>query len=310
MNGQPLGQREAIHLPPARLRQTLTRLANLRTKLDLIYQERSHEWDISTQFGEREPRAADDRLDRLRVLRTEATHYNKQFVLHDVPVLWCTDHELVREWLMLMPGCLADAGRIDEGDLDDSSFSTSDPPKEAGLLRARTIILHWQIALGQQIGDRPRVFIASSSEGEGIAEAVRERLSARFDSFVWSDVIRPGATIIEGLEEAANTYDFGIFVLRDDDIREHRGATEQVPRDNVVFELGIFVGRYSRYHALILKPRAVTLPSDLAGVVPVLYDPSPTNLEASLDEACTKIDRAMQTAIGLTTPSSASRQLL
>ena len=49
---------------------------------------------------------------------------------------------------------------------------------------------------------------------------------------------------------------------------ESRGKPWPVPRDNVIFELGLFMGRLGKERAILMEPRDedVKLPSDLAGV--------------------------------------------
>ena len=45
------------------------------------------------------------------------------------------------------------------------------------------------------------------------------------------------------------------------------------PRDNVIFELGLFMGRLGRARAILMEPRAakLKLPSDLAGLTTIPY---------------------------------------
>lgn len=53
-----------------------------------------------------------------------------------------------------------------------------------------------------------------------------------------------------------------------------RGDEWPSPRDNVVFELGMFVGRLGRARAILMEPREekVKLPSDLSGVTTITYN--------------------------------------
>jgi O-acetyl-ADP-ribose deacetylase (regulator of RNase III) len=53
-----------------------------------------------------------------------------------------------------------------------------------------------------------------------------------------------------------------------------RGQTNQTARDNVIFELGMFIGRLGRDRTFMLTPRSAVLhlPSDLAGLTTARYD--------------------------------------
>ena len=64
---------------------------------------------------------------------------------------------------------------------------------------------------------------------------------------VWSnDIFAVSDTTIESLEQAAMEVDFAILVLTPDDITTSRGTRRAAPRDNVVYELGLFGGALGR----------------------------------------------------------------
>lgn len=120
------------------------------------------------------------------------------------------------------------------------------------------------------------LFVASSSEGRPVAEAVRGHLmSADLDIYLWSDpgVFDLSDTAIESLENAIAMFDFAVMVLSPDDIITSRGHRRSVPRDNLIFELGLFVGAIGRKRAFMLVPaqRDFKLPTDLAGVTVAYY---------------------------------------
>ncbi len=71
-------------------------------------------------------------------------------------------------------------------------------------------------------------------------------------------------------------HDFAVLVLTPDDVTESRGASQLSPRDNVLFECGLFMGRLGRERAFIVcdKSTKLKLPSDLAGVSLIPYDGS------------------------------------
>jgi hypothetical protein len=107
-------------------------------------------------------------------------------------------------------------------------------------------------------------------------------------------VLRPSQFTLEGLIEQLNSSDFGVFVFSPDDIAVIRGKEDMVARDNVVFELGLFIGRLGRERSFVIAPRlqdTLHLPTDLLGLTALMYDPnrSDKNLVAALGAACRQI---------------------
>jgi hypothetical protein len=90
----------------------------------------------------------------------------------------------------------------------------------------------------------------------------------------WKDAFPDATTVIEGLLKALDHFDFGFFLLTDDDLLTMRGERTDAPRDNVVFELGLFTGRLGSKRTFIVVPNEpkVHLPSDLLGVLVGTYD--------------------------------------
>jgi predicted nucleotide-binding protein len=107
-----------------------------------------------------------------------------------------------------------------------------------------------------------------------------------------------GAATLEALEAAVMSYDFGVFVFTPDDEVHMRGDLKRVARDNVVFELGLFIGKLSRKRAFVVQPRSgVALPSDLAGITTASYDLAHSNLAAALGPACQQVRNAIASAL-------------
>src|ERR1700721_4563162 len=120
---------------------------------------------------------------------------------------------------------------------------------------------------------KSRVFIGSSTTGESIARAVETNLSHNAETYLWSHMFPPGKSNLESLVEAASTLDFAALVLTPDDLTESKGQTMNSPRDNVLFELGLFMGRLGRERtfAVYNRDESIKLPSDLAGVTSATY---------------------------------------
>lgn len=119
-----------------------------------------------------------------------------------------------------------------------------------------------------------RVFLISSSEALGVARIIQNALSRDFLVIPWTDgVFKVTNYPLQNLEDELEKCDFAIAVAHADDLTESRGKDWPIPRDNVIFELGLFMGRLNRQRAILMEPREgkVKLPSDLAGVTTIAY---------------------------------------
>lgn len=91
---------------------------------------------------------------------------------------------------------------------------------------------------------KPKVFIGSSREGITIANAIHANLTYEAECTVWKDgVFQPSSSTLVDLMRILRNSDFAIFVFSPDDVSIMRDNMDQVVRDNVLFELGLFIGR-------------------------------------------------------------------
>lgn len=144
--------------------------------------------------------------------------------------------------------------------------------------------------------EKPYVFIGSSTEQLSKAYLVQERLQLVAYSTVWTQgVFEPSKSILDSLLSELRRCDFGIFVFTADDLLKIRDRNLQTVRDNVLFELGLFIGHLGRERCFIILPRGkdIHLPSDLHGFTPVFYDETHPKLNAAIGGACTKIEGAI-----------------
>ncbi len=145
---------------------------------------------------------------------------------------------------------------------------------------------------------RPKVFIGSSSEGLPVAETIQLGLDHLCEVSVWHQgVFSPSAGTLEALLEASREYDFAILVLTPDDFIESRGDLTTSPRDNVIFELGLFIGLLGRERTMIVYDRTseIKIPSDLSGITMITYQPhSSGDLESTLGAPCTRLKQHIQ----------------
>lgn len=147
---------------------------------------------------------------------------------------------------------------------------------------------------------QPKVFIGSSSEGLSVAEAIHLGLEYVAECTIWNHgVFTPSQTAIESVVDASISYDFAIIILTPDDFVEKRGRNGVAPRDNMIFELGLFTGALGRARTFMVYCRDanIVLPSDLAGITSVTYaSRSDGNLEAAVGPVCSRIKKAMGVA--------------
>jgi hypothetical protein len=147
--------------------------------------------------------------------------------------------------------------------------------------------------------NNPSLFIGSSSEGLPFAQAVRAALESDAEVTIWNEgFFAVGQTFIDALINALPRFDFAVLVLTPDDLVVSRQTEEFGPRDNVLFELGLFMGRLGRSRTFVLHQasRGLKLPSDLAGVVTAGYDwpRQDRNHRAAVGSACDAIRQVIR----------------
>lgn len=149
---------------------------------------------------------------------------------------------------------------------------------------------------------KPRLFIGSSSENLKIAYAIQENLDHDFEATVWNQsVFDLSRSTLETLVAKVPDFDVAVFVFSPDDVANVRGEAKQIVRDNVVFELGLFIGQLGRERTFIVVPRgteSLHLPSDLLGITAATYEAgrSDRNWNAALGPACNQIRKALDAA--------------
>jgi len=141
-----------------------------------------------------------------------------------------------------------------------------------------------------------QVFVISSAEALPVARALQEALAHDpFKITLWTDgVFRASQYSIESLVDKLDTSDFAVAVIQGDDLTQSKGEVRPTPRDNVLFELGMFIGRLGRLRSFLLEPTraGVKLPSDLSGITTIPYQPGPEGeLLRLIGPACNQLRR-------------------
>ena len=134
--------------------------------------------------------------------------------------------------------------------------------------------------------DRRDVFLGYSSASEITALAIkRYLLSLGAKVLDWQTDFIPGRTILDQIEQAAARSIGGIFLFtKDDDLADKGQRETAVPRDNVVFEAGYFIGLKGKHNVLIIREAGSKMPADLGGDIyaPLLDKTSIASIERSL----------------------------
>lgn len=135
--------------------------------------------------------------------------------------------------------------------------------------------LHQRNAHVAAARERTKVFIISSVESLEVARIVQN--SFAYDNFLpvlWTDgVFRVASYPMQSLIDEVTDSDFAIAIAHGDDTSSIRGKEWPVPRDNVIFELGLFMGHLGKDRAILMEPRddGVKLPSDMTGITTITY---------------------------------------
>ena len=146
--------------------------------------------------------------------------------------------------------------------------------------------------------ESPKAFIISSKEALPVAKCIRKGLEPDVFSRVWNEgVFFAGGYTLEALEKSVAESDFAIAVAQPDDIVTSRRTRSPTLRDNVLFELGLFMGRLTRHRAILVHPRVkgLKLPSDLQGLTLLSYQPRvPRPRQSDLEPVCAQIRELVQ----------------
>ncbi len=141
---------------------------------------------------------------------------------------------------------------------------------------------------------KPAVFVGSTVEGLQLARVVEQQICHETEVTIWKDgIFGLSETSIESLEQSLSKFDFAVLILTPDDKVYSREKTSDAPRDNLLLELGLFIGHLGRKRVFIVIPDKpeIKLPSDLLGVKPTKYrtDRSDGNLAASVSPAASEV---------------------
>lgn len=156
-----------------------------------------------------------------------------------------------------------------------SNIASKNPDLWRRIAVKLTIRLRERSKFHQEPHSKPVVFIGSSREGFEEAKIISKSLGrGQIVPNLWSEgVFQASKTTIEDLLKATLESDFAVLVITSDDVIISRGKKKQSPRDNVIFELGLFMGALGRERAFIVNQEGadIKIPTDLLGVITLEY---------------------------------------
>ncbi len=127
----------------------------------------------------------------------------------------------------------------------------------------------------------------------------RRMLEPKIEVTVWDQgIFEPSGFILEDLTEKMQNFDFAAFIFSGDDVIKIRDKEKHITRDNVIFELGLFIGKLGRKNNFIVVPEGsdLRIPSDLLGINYITFNPNRQdgNLNAALGPVKNKIQRSIE----------------
>lgn len=122
---------------------------------------------------------------------------------------------------------------------------------------------------GKSSPSKNKVFIVHGHDDAALEGLARFLEKLELEVIILKEQPNQGRTIIEKFEDSSDQVGYAIVLMTPDDLGAAVSTSSQNfrARQNVVFELGYFVGKLRRGCVCLLKKGAVEIPSDLFGVV-------------------------------------------
>lgn len=142
---------------------------------------------------------------------------------------------------------------------------------------------------------KPRIFLGSSGKQASLLQTLERGLSDVAEVIPWTDSFNPGTTTLQRLIDLTHEVDFAAFIFAQDDWTTNPSLETQgqaSPRDNVVFEAGLFGGVLGMPRTFILHAKDSKLPTDLLGLTCVRYESTLTPAERRT--ICQQIRKAIE----------------
>ncbi len=123
---------------------------------------------------------------------------------------------------------------------------------------------------------KPRIFLGSSVQQTHLIDALAASLAEVAEVEPWTTTFIPGQSTLDRLLELTKEVDFAAFAFASDDWTKSAATStgdvgQPSPRDNVVFEAGLFGGVLGLGRTFILQAAGTKLPTDLLGLTAIRY---------------------------------------
>jgi len=144
------------------------------------------------------------------------------------------------------------------------------------LLEAKTLsdvgAMAVEVAGARTPSDSKEIFVVHGHDEEARSQLKRLLSALGLQPVILSEQTHRGRTIIEELEHWSTTCSFAFVLVTPDDIAgDHETKSLRRARQNVILELGWFMGRLGRENVIVIIKGDIELPSDFGGVLYLRY---------------------------------------
>ncbi|WP_286849569.1 MULTISPECIES: CBASS system CD-NTase-associated NAD(+) hydrolase Cap12 [Sphingobacterium] len=155
---------------------------------------------------------------------------------------------------------------------------------------------------------KKRIFIGSSSEQLTTLNEIVDLFGDRIECIPWTDAFALNKSGLDSLIKQTRLADFSILIATKDDLTRQRGESLTKPRDNVIFEFGLFLGAAGPEKCYLIAEEDTDLPTDLDGIAVAKFTRNSgqyNSLDKIVESIVAQVERVAETSqLGLL-PSTA-----
>lgn len=141
---------------------------------------------------------------------------------------------------------------------------------------------------------KKRLFVGSSSEQLTTLNEIQRLLGDTVECIPWTGAFEMNKSGLDSLIKQTRLSDFAILLATKDDVTKQRGESLNTPRDNVIFEFGLFLGAAGADKCFLIAESDADLPSDLDGITVAKFTREPgkyNSLDKIVESIKEQIDR-------------------